>query len=97
MSIKINSSIDEVKKWVTEDSVCEILFAFGIIEDEYTYNKTDDFFLPLEKNRIKNSSSNDIKVNMSFEDYVDKDKSKNNSFSFVKLSLNGNLYSEAAA
>lgn len=34
---------------------------------------------------------------MSFEDYVDKDKFKNNSFSFVKLSLNGKLYCESAA
>lgn len=53
MSIKINSSIDEEKNWVTEDSVREIFFAFGIIVDEYTYNKTDDFFLPLEKIGLK--------------------------------------------
>ena len=51
MSIKIESSVEEVKKWITEEDVHDLLFAFGIIEDEYTYNKNQDVFLPLEKSR----------------------------------------------
>ncbi|MDT2751907.1 hypothetical protein [Enterococcus thailandicus] len=95
MSIKISSSIEEVKNWITEEEVFDLLVSFGIVDDEYTYNKNNDILLPVEKNKT-NNSKNDSKVKMLFED-IEAEEKNNNSFYFTKLGINTEIYSEAAA
>ncbi|AWQ39313.1 hypothetical protein PJ964_002896 [Enterococcus faecalis] len=100
MSIKIESSVEEVKKWITEEDVHDLLFAFGIIEDEYTYNKNQDVFLPLEKKKSSYEEQlklEEVNLKVLFGSSRPNGENQNNGFSSVNITSSEKLDNFGAA
>lgn len=69
MSIKIESSVEEVKNWISAGTVYDVLSAFGIIEVDEFDSVGENQRVSLTQNEISRNtrSVHDIKVNLVFE------------------------------
>lgn len=66
MSVKIESSVEEVKNWVSADNVYDVLAAFGIIEVDEFDNVGENQKISLTQNAIVKTTKAVGKIKLDF-------------------------------